>query len=104
MPPLVEPVDGPELDRVITALLNMTGVVHRILDEEIGDGPPDSTGLEVIDRAALRLRSMLVLFEEHHSDRELASITEFLALATIMVAEQGGWDDCFYPDAEAPLN
>ncbi len=104
MPPLVEPIDGPELDRVITALLNMTGVVHRVVEAEIGNVAMGGDGVEVIDRAALRLRSMLVLFEEHHTDRELASITEFLALATIMVAEQGGWDDVFYPDADVPFS
>lgn len=104
MPPLVEPIEGPELDRVITALLNVTGVVHRVVDEEVGDEPLRDNGLEVIDRAAHRLRGMLVLFEEHHSDAELASITEFLALATILMAEQGGWDDCFYPDADLPYS
>lgn len=104
MPPVVEPIDGPELHRVVTALLNLTGVVHRVVDDEIVSGPLGVDGIEVIGRAAARLRSMLVLFEEHHTDSELAGITEFLAIATMLVAEQGGWDDAFYPDADMPLS
>ena len=92
MPPLVEPIHGPELDRLITALLNATGAVHQIIDRELEEG---GDGLEVIDRAAERLRSILVLFEEHHSDDELASVTEFLALATLLVAKHGGFDGVF---------
>lgn len=103
MPPVVEPIHGPELDRVVTALLNLTGVVHRVVDDEIVSGPLGADGIEVIGRVAARLRSMLVLFEEHHTDSELAGITELLAIATMLVAEQGGWDDAFHPDADMPL-
>lgn len=99
MPPLVEPLEGPELDRVITALLNITGVVHRVVEEAVGAGPLGPHGIEVIDRAAERLREMLVLFEEHHSDEQLATVTDFLAIATMLIAERGGWDEVFYPDA-----
>jgi len=99
MAPLVEPVEGPELDRVITALLNITGVVHRVVAEALDDGPPGPFGVEAIDRAADRLRSMLVLLEEHHSDEQLATVTEFLAIATMMIAERGGWERVFHPDA-----
>lgn len=108
MPPLVEPVEGPELDRVITALLNLTGVVHRVVDEAMHAGPLGPLGVEAINRAAERLREMLVLFEEHHSDEQLATITDFMALATMLIAERGGWERAFYPDAypegEMPLN
>ena len=46
MPPQVEPIDGPELDRLITALLNATGTVHQLIDDEQRDGYTD--GLEII--------------------------------------------------------
>lgn len=104
MPPFVEPFEGPELDRVVTALLNLTGVVHRVVVDEIGAGALGDDGLEVIGRAAARLRSTLVVFEEHHTDRELAGVTEFLAIATMLVAEQCGWDDAFHPGADLPLS
>jgi hypothetical protein len=71
----VEPVEGAELDRLITALLNATGAVRQVIDREIGDG---SDGLAVIGRSAERLRSSLAVVAEHHEDRELAVITEFL--------------------------
>ena len=94
MPPLVEPIEGPELDRLITALLNATGAVHRLVDDELAAG---RHGLEAIDRAAERLRAILVVFEEHHTDDELAEITEFLAVMTLFVARQGGFDQVFRP-------
>lgn len=95
MAPLVEPTEGPELDRLITALLNATGAVHQLVGAEAA-GCED--GLEIIDRVAGRLRSILVLFEEHHGDRELAAITEFLALATMVIAEQAGFEVIFHRD------
>ena len=95
MPPLVEPIEGPELDRLITALLNATRAVHQIVEAELAAG---REGIEVIDGAAERLRSMLVVFDEHHSDEQLASITQFLAIATIMVAERGGFGGVFHPE------
>ena len=54
-------------------------------------------GLEAIDRAAERLRAILVVFEEHHTDDELADITEFLAVMTLFVARDGGFDQVFRP-------
>ena len=94
MGPIVEPLEGPELDRLVTALLNATGSVHMVVEEE-GKGP-FSDGVEVIDRCATRLRSTLAVFAEHHDDGELASITEFLALTTILIAQESGFDDIFY--------
>lgn len=99
MSPLVEPLDGPELERIVTGLLNVSGAVHRVIEEEVGGREIEGDGIEVIRRVAERLRKMLVLFAEHHSDRELADITEFLAVAAILIAEQAGWDDVFDPDA-----
>jgi hypothetical protein len=88
----VEPVEGAELDRLITALLNATGAVRQVIDREIGDG---SDGLAVIGRSAERLRSSLAVVAEHHEDRELAVITEFLAITTMLIAEEEGFADVF---------
>jgi hypothetical protein len=93
--PQVEPVDGPELDRLITALLNATGTVHQVIEDEKADGYTD--GLEIIDRAAARLRNVLAIFAEHHGDEELVPVTEFLALTSVLVATDGGFEDVFYP-------
>ena len=95
MPPIVEPIEGPELDRVITVLLNATGAVHQLVEDEVAAG---HFGADIVDRVADRLRSILVLFEEHRSDEELAEITEFLAIATLMIAEHCGFDAVFHPD------
>ena len=92
--PVVTPVNGPELDRTITALLNATGVIRGII-ESVQTDAPELAGVEIIDAVAARMRRALVLFEEHHTDAELASMTEFLALATLMMAEQEGCDDVF---------
>jgi hypothetical protein len=46
---LVEPLEGAELDRLITALLNATGAVHQVIEVELGAG---GEGLEVIGRSA----------------------------------------------------
>jgi hypothetical protein len=94
MGPIVEPLEGPELDRLITALLNATGSVHMLIEEE--QRSPFLDGVEVIDRSATRLRSTLAIFAEHHDDEELASITEFLALTTMLIAQENGFDDIFY--------
>lgn len=100
MPPIVEPTEGPELDRLITALLNATGVVHRVVEDEQAD--PCADGLEIIDRCATRLRSTFAVFAEHHDDDDLAYITEFLAVATLLIADDGGFDEVFYADDGPP--
>lgn len=94
MGPIVEPLEGPELDRLITALLNATGSVHMVIEEE--QRSPFLEEVEVIDRCATRLRATLAVFAEHHGDDDLASITEFLALTTILIAQESGFDDIFY--------
>lgn len=90
----VEPIDGPELDRLITALLNATGAVHQLIEQAQLDGFTD--GLEIIGDCASRLRSSLAVFAEHHGDDELAVVTEFLAVATLLVAQDGEFDDVFH--------
>jgi hypothetical protein len=95
MGPIVEPREGAELDRLITALLNATGVVHRVVEAADADGPPDADGEEIIGLAAARLRSMLAVLSEHHGDHEIASATAALAEITVVVASQLGLKDCF---------
>lgn len=90
---VVEPVEGPELDRLVTALLNATGAVGQVIGEALGD--PELAGLAVIGRSAERLRATLSVIAEHHEDRELAVITEFLAVATMLIAEEEGFADAF---------
>ena len=90
---IVEPMDGAELERLITALLNATGAVHQVIGAEMVD--PTIDGLEVIGRAAARLRMVLAVIAEHHGDDELAVITEFLAVATMLIAEESGFADAF---------
>lgn len=90
----VEPIDGPELDRLITALLNATGAVHQLIEQAQRDGFTD--GLEIIGDCASRLRSSLAVFAEHYDDDQLAVITEFLGLATLLVAQDAGFDDVFH--------
>jgi len=89
----VEPLDGAELDRLITAMLNATGAVQQIIEDELED--PELDGLAVIGRSADRLRAALAVIAEHHGDDELAVITEFLAVATMLIAEEEGFADLF---------
>ena len=93
---MVEPLDGHELDRLITALLNVTGVIHRVI--ETTEHPPDSDGVVVIGLAADRLRGILGLEAEHTSDEDLAFVTQFLAETTLLVASHLGLDGCFAGD------
>ena len=89
----VEPMEGAELERLITALLNATGAVHQVIEVELEDAEAD--GLAVIGRSAERLRAILAVVAEHHDDDELAVITEFLAIATMLIAEEEGFADEF---------
>ncbi|GIK78458.1 MAG: hypothetical protein BroJett022_21480 [Actinomycetes bacterium] len=92
---LVEPLEGAELDRLITALLNATGAVHQVVGRGIAAG---GEGVEVIGRSAERLRAILAVVAEHHGDEELRVITEFLAIATLLIAEEEGFAAAFRPD------
>ena len=80
---IVEPRDGHEIDRLITALLNATGVVSHVVD--IVDAP-HRDGVQVMGAAAARLRESLVLLVEGRSDADLALVTGVLAEITIRVA------------------
>lgn len=89
----VEPLDGPELDRLITALLNATGCVHQLIEDAKDEGFTD--GLEIIGHCASRLRASLAVLAEHHEDDELALVTGLLGYATLLVAQDGDFDDVF---------
>lgn len=96
MKPTVEPLDGPELDRLITALLNVIGTVQQIVELEMDE--PGPGGVAIIGRSAARLGTVLSVFAEHHDDEELVVVTEFLAIASILIAQDAGVEDAFFPD------
>ena len=81
---IVEPENGTELERLITALLNATGVVHRFI--ETAQKRPGIGGLEIIGAVAERLHGSLAPLAELRSDDELAEVTQVLAEATLMAA------------------
>jgi hypothetical protein len=91
----VEPITGPSLDRLVTALLNATGVCHRVIEES----KPDAAGMELIGLVAARLRDGLSLLAEHRSDHELELATQVLAQVTLLVAAELGLDHLHRPGA-----
>jgi hypothetical protein len=82
----VEPQDGDDLERLITALVNATGAVHRVIDST--EHRPDADGVEVIDLVAERLHGILALMAEHRSDDELDFVTGALAEVTLLIADE----------------
>ncbi|MBA2634973.1 MAG: hypothetical protein H0U86_18570 [Chloroflexi bacterium] len=92
---LVEPQNGHDLDRLITALLTATGVVHRVIEDT--DHPRAADGLQIVGLVADRLRALLTLLAELRSDEELALVTQVLAEATLLVAEDLGLESHFAP-------
>jgi hypothetical protein len=89
----VEPQTGHDLDRLITALLNTTGVVHRVI--ESSDHPPEMDAVDVIGTIADQLRDTLAALAEHNSDDELALVTQVLAQTTMLVATELGLGGLF---------
>ena len=92
---VIEPVDGTELDRLITALLNATGVVHQLIEQAQEEG---IEGLAIISTCAERLKGSLSFLVEHFSDDDLFPVTCCLGIITVLAAEAAGIDDVFYPD------
>jgi hypothetical protein len=90
---LVEPQNGHDLDRLITALLNATGVVHRVI--EATDHPRAADGLEIVGLVADRIRALLTVLAELRSDEELALVTQVLAEATLLMAADLGLEGHF---------
>ena len=93
---LIEPVDGTELERLITALLNATGVVHQLINQVEAEG--ELEGVAIISTAAERMKNSLSFLVEHFSDEDLFPITCCLGLISVLAAEAGGFDDVFYAD------
>jgi hypothetical protein len=89
---LVEPADGRELDRLITVLLNLTGLVARVIDDARGSG---REGVAVVDHAAETLRPPLAIVAEQYDDEELAFVVEILALGTLVTADALGLADAY---------
>jgi hypothetical protein len=81
---VVEPENGTELERLITALLNATGVVHRFIDT--AQKRPGVGGLEIVRLVAGRLHRALGPLAELRSDEELSEVTQVLAEATLLAA------------------
>jgi hypothetical protein len=92
---LVEPQNGHDLDRLITALLNATGVVHRVIEDT--ERPPAAGGVEVVGLVADRLRESLTVLAELRSDDQLGLATQVLAEATLLVAGDLGLEGHFTP-------
>jgi hypothetical protein len=90
----VEPANGSDLDRLITALLNATGVVHRTIHATDAEGTSGPT--ELMDRVAERLRGPLALLAELRPDEDLGLATQVLAEATLLAAEELGLEGVFY--------
>jgi hypothetical protein len=89
----VEPLDGPELDRLITALLNVTGMVKQVIDTT--EQPSDVDGVAFIGLVAARLRDWLLLLTEHRGDEELEFATGLLAEIAVLVGAQAGSGEFF---------
>ena len=88
----VEPADGRELERLVCAMLNLTGLAKRVVDEAVEDG---LTGVAVIDQVAARMVSMLAPVAEHVTDDELATATAVTGLSALTVASELGLADVF---------
>jgi hypothetical protein len=92
---VVEPEDGHELDRLVTALLSATGVVHRAMEDT--PRPRRAKGPEIIELVGDRLRDSLALLAELRGDEELALATQVVAEATVMMATELGLEGIFAP-------
>ena len=88
----VEPADGRELERLVCAMLNLTGLTKRLVDEALEGG---ASGVAVIDHVAARLVAMLAPVAEHATDDELATATAVTGLSALTVAAELGLADVF---------
>jgi AMMECR1 domain-containing protein len=88
----VEPVDGRELERLVCAVLNLTGLAKCMVDEAVENG---LYGVAVIDRVAAQMVSMLAPVAEHASDDELATATRVAGLGALALAAELGLAEVF---------
>jgi hypothetical protein len=92
---VVEPRDGDEIDRLITALINATGTVHQLLldvREQTG-----AEGVDMIDLAADGLHDIFCVVSEQWGDEELGEVTGLLAWMTLLIADELGIREHFDP-------
>ena len=92
---VVEPRDGDELERLITALVNVTGLVHQILLDTAEQTGAD--GVDLVDIAAERLREISCVVAEQWGDDELGEVTGLLAWMSLLIADELGIRDTFAP-------
>lgn len=78
----MDPLDGTELERLVTAVLTLTGLVHTVVVEAAQRCGADP--LATMDLAALELRDVLTVLPEHHSDPDLAHATRIVAEAALI--------------------
>lgn len=76
--PVVEPICGPEIDRLVTALLDVSDVMRRIIETTPAFAARGQT------------RALLARVAEHHNDEEIAYVRHFLAVCTIVLADGMG--------------
>lgn len=88
----VEPLNGSDLERLVTVLLNLSGCVNTMIEAELDAG---TAGIAVIDQVADATRQLLAQLAEHHDDEELATVVDILAEASLLLAHGIGMDDVF---------
>ena len=95
----IEPLDGSELDRLVTALLSATGVVHRAIE---ATDDPSAGGEKVIGAVAERVSAALAPFAEHYRAHELGELTGAVAHITLLLAADVEVEEYFRPQGEEP--
>jgi hypothetical protein len=89
----VEPRDGSELERLITALLNVTGIIRRIVEDFAARD--DLEGVAIVDEAAARIHESVAVVGEHYDDDELALVTCAVLQMALLLASDTGLSHCF---------
>lgn len=86
----VEPHDGRELERLVTAMLNVSGLIKRLVDEAVADG---ATGVSAIDRVAEQMLTALASVAEHTTDMDLQIATVITGSSAVCLARALGVAD-----------
>lgn len=87
---IVEPRNGRELQRLVTAMLNMSGLIKRLVDDAVADG---ANGIAVIDGVADAVASALAPVAEHADDAEIRAATAVVGRSAICLAAALGLED-----------